>query len=396
MKNTLASWIDLEAVAGMAEEMAPPPTAETLTWMDHTDTPVTRLVADDFRLPGHFAQEPFPLPAAGSGLPAPELSKVRNFLEEIRQKAQQSGLIQRPAESAGALTAPGPSAAPPPGDSHAFPPPPLSGPVTIADHASYGPAAPPVLSPLRPLAAPAPAGLPVARAAFPPGPAPATSNAPAAGFPVSPTTPRSPLPLSTPPGTRHPLHLPPLGTSVNPPSGPLPASAPAPSFPISKNPDQSPPTGFDTFSGVPPLRRHVPHFEVPLGPMTTRLRALTDWIRRQIDSADIFIVDSQGGTVGDREAVGEILTSAILLAEAARRASAHLPDSPSGALYLDLEDERRLCVINTPTQHGNFTLGLIVPDALAPRAADRLRRALKRTVEAETPSPLTLPPRERW
>lgn len=375
MKNTLASWIDLEAVAGMAEEMAPPPTAETLNWMDHTDTPVTRLVADDFRLPGHFAPEPFPLPPAGAGLPGPELSKVRNFLEEIRQKAQQSGLIQRPAESTDALTAP----ASPTADSNASPAPPVSGALTGVGSAAYGQAKFPVLSPLRPISAPAPAGLPVAKAAFPPAV-------------------QRPQPLSTPPGARNPLHLPPPGASQSPAGNPpaAPPSILSPAILISPPPHQSPGTGFDSLSGVPPLRRHVPHFEVPLGPLATRLRALTDWIRRQIDSADIFIVDSQGCPVGDREAVGEILTSAILLAEAARRASAHLPNSPSGALYLDLEDERRLCVINTPTQHGNFTLGLILPDALAPRAADRLRRALKRTVEAETPSPLTLPPRERW
>lgn len=147
-------------------------------------------------------------------------------------------------------------------------------------------------------------------------------------------------------------------------------------------------------SPLPP-RRHVPHFEVPLGPLTTRLRALTDWIRRQLDAADIFIIDAQGCPVTDREAPGEIVAGAVLLAEAARRAAPHLPSAAEGAIYLDLQDERRLCVIDTVTRHGTFTLGLIVPDALAPRAADRLRRALRRTVEVEG-QPLTLPPRERW
>lgn len=148
-------------------------------------------------------------------------------------------------------------------------------------------------------------------------------------------------------------------------------------------------------SSAPPPRRHIPHFEVPLGPLTTRLRALTDWIRRQIDAADIFIIDAQGCPVSDREASSEIVAGALLLAEAARRAAPHLPSAAEGAIYLDLQDERRLCVIDTATRHGIFTLGLIVPDALAPRAADRLRRALRRTVEAENQS-AALPPRERW
>ena len=146
-------------------------------------------------------------------------------------------------------------------------------------------------------------------------------------------------------------------------------------------------------SVLPPPRRHVPHYEVPLGPLTTRLRALTDWIRRQIDAADIFIIDAQGCPISDREAPEGIVAGALLLAEAVRRAAPHLPAAAEGAIYLDLQDERRLCVIDTATQHGIFSLVLIVPDALAPRAADRLRRALRRSVEAENQ---TLSARERW
>ncbi len=263
--NTLGSWIDQEAFAGIAREIAPE-TAEAAPWFAEAAAPVTRLMADDFKMPGHFEPAPFPGPPAPMG--GPEREKVRHFLDNIRHKAEQSGLIPRQAAN----------------DS----------------------------------AAPAP--------------------------------------------------LAPLGAVASPEIADL--------------------------SAIPP-RRHVPHFEVPLGPLTTRLRALTDWIRRQIDSADIFIIDAQGCPVSDREASGEIVAGAVLLADAVRRAAPHLPSAAEGAIYLDLQDERRLCVIDTATKHGIFTLGLIVPDALAPRAADRLRRALRRTVEAEA-QPLTLPPREKW
>ncbi len=253
----------------MARDIAPA-ASDVAPWFVEAATPVTRLMADDFRLPEHFASAPFPGPPAA--MAAPEREKVRHFLDNIRHKAEQSGLI----------------------------------------------------------------------------PKPGAEESPAHGV-----------------------------TSSGLPAWSAPVPMPAPEL-----------------SAIPP-RRHVPHFEVPLGPLTTRLRALTDWIRRQIDSADIFIIDAQGCPVSDREAPGEIVAGAVLLAEAARRAAPHLPSAAEGAIYLDLQDERRLCVIDTATRHGIFTLGLIVPDALAPRAADRLRRALRRTVEAEA-QPLALPPRERW
>ncbi len=253
----------------MARDIAPA-ASDVAPWFVEAATPVTRLMADDFRLPEHFASAPFPGPPAA--MAAPEREKVRHFLDNIRHKAEQSGLI----------------------------------------------------------------------------PKPGAEESPAHGV-----------------------------TASGLPAWSAPVPMPAPEL-----------------SAIPP-RRHVPHFEVPLGPLTTRLRALTDWIRRQIDSADIFIIDAQGCPVSDREAPGEIVAGAVLLAEAARRAAPHLPSAAEGAIYLDLQDERRLCVIDTATRHGIFTLGLIVPDALAPRAADRLRRALRRTVEAEA-QPLALPPRERW
>jgi hypothetical protein len=253
----------------MARDIAPA-ASDPAPWFVDAATPVTRLMADDFRLPEHFASAPFPGPPAA--MAAPEREKVRHFLDNIRHKAEQSGLIPKPGTGEAGVTS-----------------------TTAADLPLWG----------------------------------------------------TPVPVADPE---------------------LPA--------------------------IPP-RRHVPHFEVPLGPLTTRLRALTDWIRRQIDSADIFIIDAQGCPVSDQEASGEIVAGAVLLAEAARRAAPHLPSAAEGAIYLDLQDERRLCVIDTATRHGIFTLGLIVPDALAPRAADRLRRALRRTVEVET-QPLALPPRERW
>ncbi|MDB6132728.1 MAG: hypothetical protein JWM59_971 [Verrucomicrobiales bacterium] len=321
--NTLASWIDADAVSGMARDMAPPAADASAVWtVPGGETPVTRLVAEDFRLPEHFSQDPFPAP--DMDLPPGERNRVRNFLEGIRLKAEHSGLIPRVPEAAET-------------EPQAFLPVPEGG---------------------------QSASLPQGQAPFRLTPlpfVPPLENPLAAAL----EAPRETL------GTL--LHLPPLPSSAGPGAAAGAVSPPAQAS-----------------------RRPLPHFEVPLGPLATRIRALTDWIRRQIETNDIFILDTQGCPVGDREAVPRIVASAVVLAEAARRAAAYLPDASTSALYLDLEDGRRLGIIGTPTSHGNFTLGLVLPDTLTPRDADRLRRALKRTVEADAPTALRPPPRERW
>ena len=258
----------MDAVSGIAKGLAP--SGSDPLWMDAGALPLTRLEADDFRLPEHFLNAPFPAPPSDA-----ERSKVREFLSGVKKKAQLSGLLGGKNEHAAAAVSAEPNVASSP----------------EAETASA------VL---------------------------AKKDAP-----------------------------------------------------------------------TPPLRRQVPHFEPPLGPLATRIRALVDWIRRQLDSQDIFIVDEQGCPVNDREATPEILPAAIALADASRRALAHLPGDTGGALCLDLRDDRKLCVIDATTSAGRYTLCLILPEGLATRAADRLRRALRRTVDAE-PAPAPVTPRERW
>jgi len=148
---------------------------------------------------------------------------------------------------------------------------------------------------------------------------------------------------------------------------------------------------------TPPLNRSVAYFNPPAGPLATRLRAYIDWLRRQVPCQEIFIVDSQGSPASDRPASAEIITAAVLVSEAARRALKHLPSTVEGAVHLDIPDERKLCVIDTVTTSGPFFLGLVLTEALSARTSDRLRRALKRTIEAESPAGIVIQQRaERW
>lgn len=149
-------------------------------------------------------------------------------------------------------------------------------------------------------------------------------------------------------------------------------------------------------AGTPPLNRSVPYFTPPVGPLATRLRAFIDWLRRQVTCHELFVVDQQGSPASDREAPAELVTAAVLMAEAGRRALKYVPSTADGAVHLDLPDERKLCVIDTITTVGPFFLGLVLSEALSARAADRLRRALKRTIETEPASVVVQQRTERW
>ena len=130
-------------------------------------------------------------------------------------------------------------------------------------------------------------------------------------------------------------------------------------------------------------RRGLPFFVPPFGPLATRIRALVDWLKRQVQADSIFIIDAQGCPMTDTEPEANLLAGALLLSDAARRTARHVPATGSGALQVDCADGKKLCVIHTETKYGHFCLGLVGADTLSPTAADRLRRALQRTVEAD-------------
>lgn len=130
-------------------------------------------------------------------------------------------------------------------------------------------------------------------------------------------------------------------------------------------------------------RRGLPFFVPPLGPLATRIRALVDWLKRQVRVDSIFIIDAQGCPMTDTEPPANLLAGALLLSDAARRTARHVPATGQGALQVDCADGKKLCVIHTETKYGHFCIGLISAEATTPNTADRLRRALQRTVEAE-------------
>jgi len=165
---------------------------------------------------------------------------------------------------------------------------------------------------------------------------------------------------------------------------------------VAKPGDAAPADPLPAPTGTPPLNRSVPYFTPPVGPLATRIRAFIDWLRRQVTCHELFIVDQQGSPASDRDAPAELVTAAVLMAEAGRRALKYLPSTADGAVHLDLPEERKLCIIDTITTVGPFFLGLVLTEALSARASDRLRRALKRTIETEPSNVVVQQRAERW
>ena len=159
-----------------------------------------------------------------------------------------------------------------------------------------------------------------------------------------------------------------------PAAAPQSISSALPPLPVPDAPAVSPPetaTPASVPESVPAAdqesilsRRGLPFFVPPVGPLATRVRALMDWLKRQVTADSMFIVDAQGCPVTDAEPSPEILASAVVLSEAARRAARHVPTAGEGALHIDLPSAQKLCVIHTETSYGHFCLGLVLTEAL--------------------------------
>ena len=83
--TTLGSWIDAETVSGLGKELTTPAIAGST--LSGGTLPLTKLSADDFRLPGNYHPAPFP------GPDNEERDKVREMLRNVRRRAEETGLV---------------------------------------------------------------------------------------------------------------------------------------------------------------------------------------------------------------------------------------------------------------------------------------------------------------
>lgn len=178
---------------------------------------------------------------------------------------------------------------------------------------------------------------------------------------------------------------------------PVPASAPAPAQ--MSAPDSAPAPAASSDPEVPPgfppgfaspfalaAPSVPPPFQVPLGSLPVRVRALTDWLREQFAPESLFIADDQGQPLLEWRGGGEWLAAASLLAEAAKRAQRHLPQEPAGTvLHLPLGNGKALSLVGGETPLGYWRAGLVSAQPLNDQQARMVARALKKVAEGEPP-----------
>lgn len=127
-----------------------------------------------------------------------------------------------------------------------------------------------------------------------------------------------------------------------------------------------------------------PPFQVPLGSLPVRVRALADWLREQFAPESLFIADDQGQPLLEWRGGGEWLAAASLLAEAAERAQRHLPQEPAGTvLHLPLGSGKSLSLVGGETPLGYWRAGLVSAQPLQDQQARLVARALKKVAEGE-------------
>ncbi len=167
------------------------------------------------------------------------------------------------------------------------------------------------------------------------------------------------------------------GLLAEPPasSGPDGESAPPPA------PASTPASPFTTVRAAP---SPPPPFQVPLGSLPVRARALTDWLREHFQLDALFIADDQGQPLAEWGGGGDLLAAASVLAEAARRARRHLPHEPTASVvHLPLGPARMLSLIGAETALGPWHAGLTASFPIPDAGARLIARGLKKIAEGE-------------
>jgi hypothetical protein len=136
----------------------------------------------------------------------------------------------------------------------------------------------------------------------------------------------------------------------------------------------------------PPAPREVEvSFEIPLGAMPDRLQTFSEWAMRRTGTQEFLIVDSHGDVLWGRHVQAGLVVSTMLACTAALRSSAIGAAELLGVIEQPLPGEKKLTVIPCQTCYGMINLAIVRRDTVEEPEAALLRRALIATVEARAP-----------
>jgi hypothetical protein len=248
----------------------------------------------------------------------PDVSRIREKLRVIRDRAEEAGLLNKDAGSELPPTSPAPLAAP-----------------------SFHPPTP----------------LPI-----PPAPtAPAFTS-----FQFA-----TPLPFAAAaPGTAPALASPssPLFKPFVPPSSPVPVPVPPPEATPAPNTLEPAPSG-DTSSWAAPERTTI----------VERLDEFARWSSRLTTSEELFMLDDHGSLIWGSPTSDGLLVCAKLAMNASMRSQSPTLAKPAASMTVQVSPGKELQLISCATRHGSVTLALVNPREVP---AHDLRQALIEAVNA--------------
>ncbi len=129
-------------------------------------------------------------------------------------------------------------------------------------------------------------------------------------------------------------------------------------------------------------------FEVPQGPLRTRLDAFASWAMGLAEASRLVIVDSQGYTLLHRDLVGggsgdsAMVDSAMRLTSVLEQVQARTDFARDGALNLPLEEGGWLGVLRCESAGGRLCIAVVTPAPLQVEKSALMKGELVRTMEA--------------
>ncbi len=123
-------------------------------------------------------------------------------------------------------------------------------------------------------------------------------------------------------------------------------------------------------------RPELPPFHPPNAAMGARLSAYIDWLIQNLACVRVFIADSDGLPLAQRNSNIDLIGLATVLMEATRQLRGHIELPPDASIAMELSENEIFQFVQVQTDWQKVSLGLIMPSVLDRKTLDHVKRAL--------------------
>ncbi len=131
-------------------------------------------------------------------------------------------------------------------------------------------------------------------------------------------------------------------------------------------------------------RSGLPRFHPPHAAMGARLAAFIDWLFRNLACVRVFIADSDGLPLAQRNSNIDLIGLATVLMDATRQLRGHLQLPPEGTIGMELGENETFLLLQIQTDWQQVSLGLIVRASLDRMTLDEVKQALRAALNEES------------